>query len=473
MSETSRPVATASWIFMSLPAAVLGVSLLASTAGTAAAQARQLSLKCDAIEQKSRLSPLGVPVYQGYDGWFFRQGDLETMFELPDYAVEMLGNVDRALRYKGTRLILLPMLPKGLVAHDFVPNNGILSDMIYDADLAEQQFDALVQELRATGLDVVNLNDAIRNDPGFDKANYYFKRDIHWQPAGAHLAADFVASHIGELSSEAVGDVEYTVTETAEDRLRSNLHVILNELCQSAVPAENIQLYETKQVVGSLDDLLGDDTSAETTLLHVVGSSFTAESNPFPFNDFLRSRLKQLVGGFSISGGGIDQSIYAWAQNPEGLAKKPKFVVWELPNLTDFIKQASEMNTSIVPAIVGSCEGELKLLDRTFDDAAEVDFDLPPMSGSASSYYLEYQFANKALSDFELNYTYPDQTVKKVAFTNPPRATGLSKLYQTIPGDTKISPVRVSLTINDGMKSAGTVTLCRFPNEVNEQQVQN
>lgn len=466
-------IATALRILISLPTAVLGVSLWASTAGTAAAQSKQLSLKCDAIEQKSRLSPLGVPVYQGYDGWFFRQGDLESLFELPDYSVQMLTNVDRALRYKGSQLVLLPMLPKGLVARDFVPNNGILSDMVYDPDLAEQQFDALVQELRATGLDVVNLNDAVRNDPGFDKAKYYFKRDIHWQPAGAHLAADFVASHIEKLSSDAIGDVEYNVTETVEERLRSNLHVILNELCQSAVPAETIQLYETKQVVGSLDDLLGDDSSAEAAILHVVGSSFTAESNPFPFNDFLRSRLKQVVGGFSISGGGIDQSIYAWAQNSEGLAKKPKFVIWELPNLTDFIKQAPEMNASLVPAIVGSCESNLKLADKTFDAATQVDFDLPIISGSASGYYLEYQFANKALSNFELNYIYPDQTVKKVAFTNPPRATGLSKLYQTLPGDTKISPVRVRLTTDNGMKSAGTVTLCRFPNEVNEQQVQN
>jgi hypothetical protein len=472
MSATQK-LSTTSWIVMSVPAAILGLSLWASTAGTATAQPRELSLKCGAIEQKSRLSPLGVQVYQGFDGWFFRQGDLESLFELPDYAVQMLVNVDRALRYKGTHLILLPMVPKGLAAYDFVPNNGILSDMVYDVDLAEQQFDALVQELRATGIDVVNLNDALRNDQNFDKQNYYFKRDIHWRPAGAHLAADFVASHIEKLSSDAVGNVEYTVTETAQDRLRSGLHVILNELCQSAVPAETIQLYETKQVVGSLDDLLGEETSAETAFLHVVGSSFTAESNPFPFNDFLRSRLKQVVGGFSISGGGIDQSIYAWAQSPEGLAKKPKFAIWELPNLSDFIKQAPEMNASLVPAIVGSCAKDLKLAEKTFADVADVQFDLPEISGSASNYYLEYQFSNQALSNFELSYTYVDKTVKKVAFANPPRATGLSKLYQTLPGETKTPPIHVSLTIDNGMKSAGTVSLCRFPNEVNDQQVQN
>lgn len=454
-----------------LSLAVSIVSIFGLMAGDALSQ--EYKYKCEEIEQKSVLSSFGSQVYQGYDGWFFRRYELKSMFEMPDSVVSMFANVNRALASKGTHLILLPMLPKGMAAYDFLPKDGVLADMIFDVRLAREDYRRMTSVLNDVGLDVVNLEEALREDPSFDRNSYYFKRDLHWQPAGARFAANKVAERIESCVSDAMGNVEYTTSGPVEGRLVSSLNLVLNELCQSPVPTEPIELYETKQVVSSLDDLLTEEPVTDTAFLHVVGSSFTDEAKPFAFNDFLRARLRRVVDGFSIAGGGVDQSIYAWAQKSEGLGRKPRFVVWELPNLADLIKLAPEMNRTIVPAIVGSCENEYLIANQKFESSSQIDFDFPDLSGDPGSYYMEFNFSNRALTEFNFSYEYPGQVVENVNYRNPPRVTGLMKLYQALPGGRIESPLKVIVDLGANTTSAGSVSLCRYPAGIVELNVQN
>ncbi|PDT80350.1 hypothetical protein [Sinorhizobium sp. BJ1] len=431
------------------------------------AAAGDILYTCTGLEEKSPYTAFGVKMYQGYDGWFFRKGDFETLYELPDDTLQMLGRINSALKAQGVHLILVPMLPRAIAGSAFVPNGGMLSDFLYDAHLAGEQFDLLIETIRHRGIDAVNINEILKATPSFNPGNYYFKRDIHWTPEGARLVAAAVADRIRSLQDGREGSIEFETTQNSGGRLhKANFNAILNELCQSKIPPEDVNIYETKQRIGSLDDLVEDETSAQTEQVHVVGSSYTDELTPYHFNGFLKQFLKQNVGGFSVSGGGVNQSIYAWAQNSKGIGKKPRFVVWEFGDLDDLRKLTTDMNDSIVPAIFGDCGDVFAVSDRAFEETDTIGSDLPKLMDKAADYYLRYEFSNKALSRFQLRYRLEDGSVRKVNFENPPRVPGLNTLYQSLPASAETRPVHVNLKIEGGLTSAGRVKLCRYPSGI-------
>ncbi|MEX2694829.1 alginate O-acetyltransferase AlgX-related protein [Rhizobium mongolense] len=456
-----------------LRAAVLVASVLACVTFSAVApslgqvQAGEFMYKCDGIAEKSLYSAFNVKIYQGENGWFFRQGDLESFFEFPDDTMEMLQHINGALTYQGMHLIILPMLPRGIAEGSYVPNGGILTDRFYDAGFAEDQFNELIEMMRLKGLDVINVADVLKKDPSFDPGTFYFKRDIHWTPEGAGLIAQATASHIRGMQGNVEHEVEFETRPGTDTQLhKATFNTILNELCQSKIPPEEVNVYDTKQKVDSLNDLLDEDNVNDSEPVHVIGSSYTDDVTVYNFDGFLRQYLKQNVGGFSISGGGVDQSIYAWAQNPNGLGKRPKFIVWEFADFVDLRKLTRQMETSIVPAIIGDCSDDLKLAEKTFDETDTVDLDLPALVGKASDHYLAYTFTNKALTGFQSSYSYANGPAKKVSFENPSRVSGLAKLYQALPGGTRNAPVHVRLEIEGAAKSAGSVKLCRYPERI-------
>jgi hypothetical protein len=442
-------------------------TLVCAAISATVVRAGEITYKCEGLEEKSPYTAFGVKMYQGYDGWFFRQGDFETLFELPPETLELLSRVNSALHYKGVHLTLLPMLPRAIAGRAYVPNDGMLSDIIYDPELAAQQFDALLESVQQRGIDSLNINAVLNNNPSFDKGAYYFKRDIHWTPEGARLVADAVATHINALQNGPANVTEFeTSMESGAQLHRANFNAILNELCQSKIPSEEVRTYDTKQKVGSLDDLLGESDDDNPDAVHVVGSSYTDDITVYHFDGFLRQYLKQNVGGFSISGGGVDQSIYAWAQNTNGLGKSPKFLVWEFADFVDLRKLTASMNVSLVPAIIGDCADNLKITEQAFREDSVVSLDLPPLAGKAAEHYLRYEFDNRALTNFQLTYAYDDGSLKTVSFENPSRVSGLDKLYQALPAGTGAAPIHVDLKMSVGAKSAGSVKLCRYPDGV-------
>lgn len=423
--------------------------------------------KCQGLEEKSSLSSIGVKLYQGYDGWFFREGDMESMYELSPEALKSFQNVDRALSYEGIRLVLLPMLPRGIAAKSFIPNGGAFPDLLYDPDFSAQQFSGMVQSLRQAGIEAVDITKIREEHPEFDWDKYYLKRDIHWTPEGARIVAKAVANRIRELHPENDSAAKFE-TEATKERaaIRFNLTKALNEVCQEKIPPESVQVYKTKRVLDSLDSLLSEGTADTQELIHVVGTSFTDERMDFNFDGFLREDLEQEVAGFSIAGGGLTQSIHGWTQNAAGLAKKPKYLLWEYSDLQSVLQNSAYLNDTLVPAIIGDCTDELKVSEGKFDETDTVDIDLPLLEGDSAGHYLRYEFSNKALSRFLLTYRFDDGSAKKVSFENPSRVSGLNSLYQSLPSSTKAHPTHVTLRIHGGLTSAGQVKLCRYPSSV-------
>ncbi len=207
----------------------------------------------------------------------------------------------------------------------------------------------------------------------------------------------------------------------------------LNEICREKIPPESVTGYSTKRTVDNLDALLTeDDTPGRTSSMSSV-RPLRMSGSDFNFNGFLREALKHDVSGFSIAGGGLTQSIYGWTQNANGLAKKPEILVSGNTRTSVDSAKRDYVDETIVPAIVGDCDGVLKLAEKTFDETDMVDLDLPALVGKASDHYLVYAFASKALTGFQSSYSYANGPAKNVSFENPSRVSGLAKLYQALP----------------------------------------
>lgn len=451
---------------LSLVGAAMGVAL-SVVLGASSASAGAIAFKCEGLEEKSRMTSIAVKMYQGYDGWFFREGDMENMYELSPEALDAFKDVRSALAHQGIHLVLVPMLPRGIAGSAFIPNGGIFGDMFYDPAFSAGQFHTMVASLRDAGIDAVDITEIRDRKTDFDWNTYYLKRDIHWTPEGARVVADALAEKIAGMVGEIPNKAEFKTELTGkQEPIRFNMGKALNEICQEKIPGESVTGYVTKRSVDDLDALLGDDTEAVQDLVHVVGTSFTDERMDFNFNGFLREALKHDVSGFSIAGGGLTQSIYSWAQNANGLGRKPRILVWEYSDLQSVLRNVDYIEDAIVPAIVGGCEGELKLAEKAFEKTAAVELDLPALVGKATDYYLAYDFSNKALTSFQSTYAYGNGATKIVPFENPTRVSGLAKLFQALPGGTKTAPVHVRLDLQGGAQSAGSVKLCRYPNGI-------
>lgn len=435
--------------------------------GPALAASDKVLYACKDIETKSPLSTIGVQVYQGKDGWFARAGDLESMYEYPPQTLRMLSRLNEVLRSKGTHLILLPMLPRGIAGRNFLPDGGLLSDRIYDASFSASQFDALIASIRAEGVTAVNINEVLEKHLEFNRDKYYFKRDIHWTPEAAELVAGAVAEQVRQIQPENPRPVQFETSKVAGSKIiQSNLNKSLNELCQDRIPAEEANLYETKQNVDSLDSLLGDETTEEDHSIHVVGTSFTDEVLIFHFNGFLRQALGQNVDGFSLAGGGVTQSFYGWANSEIGAGRHPKVLIWEFNNAAELIGVTPYLAQVLTPAVMGDCAAQDEIASAEFKDASTVAFDISAARAAGANHYLRYDFSNKALREFKLRFNFVNGEHQIAVVENPSRVQDIDKLYHELPDD-KGSPVKsVELEIAEGHKSSGTVKLCKYPANV-------
>ncbi|CTQ56358.1 hypothetical protein LP7551_04918 [Roseibium album] len=436
--------------------------------GQAASQENQGSeflYSCVDLQERSPRSSIGVKLYQGHDGWFFRERDLENLFEISEESLKALQSVNQALAYHDIHLVLVPMIPRGIVGRDKIPNGGLLSDMLYDAEFSGTQFSAFIESFKEAGIDAIDINGILEQNPEFDRASYTFSGDVHWKPAGARLVARAVADKVVQIEPELGSLAEYETSATGEEVLiRFNLTKSLNELCEDRIPPESIETFATKRKLDSLDALFdSDDNSDGRELLHIVGTSFSDEALHFNFAGFVREFLQREVSNFAVSGGGLTESIYSWSQKKTGLEKRPRILLWEYSDLREIQKDLDFVKDVIVPSIFGACAGELEVASGDFAEGARFSFGLPQTGGLARDHYLHLSFSNAALTGFRITYQYADGSEERVVFSNPKRVSGLNKLYQNFPENRGETPVKLSLEVENELVTSGNVQLCRYP----------
>jgi hypothetical protein len=114
---------------------------------TAGAQADELKYNCPDLAAKAELTNFGQSAYQGKDGWFFRSNDFNHLYPLPAKNAAMLKKLNSLLELKGTKLVMIPLPSRGVMAKKFLLPDGIFGNVLFDEAFAEQEFKKLVRRI--------------------------------------------------------------------------------------------------------------------------------------------------------------------------------------------------------------------------------------------------------------------------------------------------------------------------------------
>jgi hypothetical protein len=352
------------------------------------------------------------PLFQGYDGWFFRENDLKMDFSISPETAQYFGRLNDALSSRNIKMVFVPLLSRALMAPDTV-NRDDPWQRDYDADLAGLSYDGLVKDLRAQGLNVVSLLPLAdiyeKNDPYL----YNFKRDIHWKPEGAQLVAGPLADALKKLPEyDALTKVSVLSKKREQVGRAGTITEELQKLCKGDIQAEPFSPYEGEKVIEqNADALFG--AASETTPLALVGTSFSAVDE-FNFLPFLEESSKLELANFSIPGGGMFTSLISYLSSPFFQEHIPPAIVWETQSVYNFNKGSENLFRQAIPAVYGPCSGDRVVLKKNValtGDRSEYPLlgNMKDLSISGSGYYIHLVSDNLGFKKYTLEMDYDNQ----------------------------------------------------------------
>ncbi|MFC6585186.1 alginate O-acetyltransferase AlgX-related protein [Sulfitobacter aestuariivivens] len=131
----------------------LAMVALALAPGKAAAQS---AYDCRALEVHGAL-----PAIEGRDGVFFRiDPDMHAYQTLSDESIALIGELSRALRSRGTTLVLMPVPGRGHVLAHQLP--AMAQHVGFDPDIATAVHRDVMQRLAGAGIAVADPRRALR-----------------------------------------------------------------------------------------------------------------------------------------------------------------------------------------------------------------------------------------------------------------------------------------------------------------------
>ncbi|MFA7276765.1 MAG: hypothetical protein WC043_08185 [Pseudobdellovibrionaceae bacterium] len=352
------------------------------------------------------------PLFQGYDGWFFRDNDLKMDFSISPETAGYFGRLNKSLDKKGIKLVFVPLLSRALMAPDQVNHEDIWQEN-YDVNLARHSYAALVADLEGQGINIISLLPLSETYEKADPYQYNFKRDIHWKPEGAKIVAGIVADNLKKIDGyDSLTKVTTLSKERAQVGRAGTITEELQKLCKGDIEAEPFKPFEGERVLDqNADSLFG---AAETTTpLALVGTSFSAVDE-FNFLPFLEEGSKLEVANFSIPGGGMFTSLISYLSSPFFQEHTPPIMVWETQVVYDFNKGTENFFRQAIPAIEGPCAGDNiiahKKVELTGEDKPYIVLDgLKKLGVSGNGYYIHLVSDNLGFKQFTFEMDYENQ----------------------------------------------------------------
>jgi alginate O-acetyltransferase complex protein AlgJ len=261
--------------------------------------------------------------------WLFTKYEFADQSDAVDTqaTIQLLEKTNKLLQSKGVALAVVIVPSKVRIYSDQLPADKPLDS--YTAG----KYDNIVKSLTASGVSVVNLNNAFLSNPNRTSDTPFFLRlDTHWSHTGAMLAAETIKAHI-----DATPSLKAALTAVPEEKFEANWRKqkvnqrardLVRLLPPSAAnyPAEQAMSFKAVRVKESQAGLLGDDKVGIT----VIGSSFSNKNTAYP--DALRFVLQRELLDISIP---VDQGPWvgmdAYLKDDAFKTRRPKLIVWEIP----------------------------------------------------------------------------------------------------------------------------------------------
>ncbi len=422
-------------------AAIAGATL-SFASPTAAAEPHY---RCDRLTAQSEHSSDQDDILsQGRDGWFFRaeNTDLDEFFVLDSESLAYVARLGAVLRERGTRLVLMAVPTRALVAYDQLDAAVPLQGRYARRD-ALAEYRAYIAAFRKAGLDVVDLDPEMlrtRMGPAF-----YLKRDLHWTPQGAKLAAQIAAAEIDRLlgAKASEGRASYVTRQTRVEPMTGRLQTMINQFCDDAVPAQEVTVFSTEREgaaggtgAASEQALFGDDAGGGPQVV-LVGTSFSATPT-FNFPGFLSQALGRSVLDYSISAGGLSTSMLSYLETSDFDRDPPDVLLWEFLGYHPFEEDGVAFR-QMIAAAAGTCTGTERLVTEAraevtgAGDLLTVPDGVPPVTGSGG--YLALEIPDRTVRRFTLELEYADRDADIVTIDQAPPYESSSRFFLELSGD--------------------------------------
>lgn len=411
-------------------------ALVAALAGAASAPAAAAPLyRCDG------LSSAEPPLMQGLDGWFFRPTDLAELYLPSKEVLALLERLSTDLAARGTRLIMMPVPPRGLVASDRL-DTSVPEEALFAPAEAAAEYRALIAALARAGVAVVDL------DPGKLAAGarpgFYLARDPRWRPEGARLAATAAAAAIGPGR----GDAPYRTATVGTGAVTGLLQGDVNRLCAGAVPAETVPVFNTAPPPNS-----GGDAAVV-----VAGDELVADAGA-NFAGFLAEAARRPVATAPAALASAD-GLLAYLDSSAFAVAPPPAIVWQIM-AADLPRLDLVTLRRLIGAASGPCNRDGRLVAAGRAEVTGSGEILRPAPGGDRGSYVRLTFDAAAPRRFTLAVDYADGAVDAVSVeaapTAPPTNTVAIALSEDFPAP--IADIRLlGLT---GPEVGVTTDLCR------------
>ena len=393
-----------------------------------------------------RLSDAMVSMTQGLDGWFFRgpSTDLAEFFPLDEEAQGLLRRLSGALAARGTRLVAMPVPPRGLVASDRL-DPSVPEQALYSPGDAAMEYRALVEALRRAGLAVADLSpDLVRGrlGPGF-----YLKRDSRWTPDGARFAAEVAAASIARP-----GGRPAAVRPSGSAPVSGVMQAEINRLCGGQVPAETVALYKAEATT----------VPAGAPTIVVIGGDLAADSTA-GFAPMLAARTGAVVLDRAIADSGATGALVAYLESDAFAERPPAAILWQFM-ATDPLSVDTIALREMVGAANGPCTGDGRLVatgSAQLTGSGDV-LTAPPSATALPGASLALTFTGEPLQRFTIEVEYQGGDADAVSIEQAPPLPLSRRIFLALSDDFTKPVERIRLIgLPDERGVAVTAELCR------------
>jgi hypothetical protein len=402
--------------------------------GCMPAYAEQQNIKiCDAIKNGSGLEPdesYMKALSDSENGWLIPDSHLQPVKPMSADVAADVARLSSILNKNGTQLAMVWVPYRSIVYPDKVSIKTRAGSR-FDKEAAISGYVQLVQQWQKLGVLTPNLYEVYR---GTDESNpVFFKRDPHWTPRGAELAASAVADLLRSRPTFKKIPSRNYETKTVATKSRSGQYVdILNRACGLSIAPE---LVEVRQTTAKEQEDTGNLLEEDKPSIVLLGTSMSTNAGNFAFNfaGALQQALSADIENNSVGGGKADGAILDYFSSGRYVEDRPSFIIWETP--VYYPLNSNIALRQIIPAIQHTCNADNAMAYNKVDLlGGEQKILTVPLSikSQAKRDYIYLQISDLSVVQFGLQFQYADGKKENLQIKRSTRTRNNGRFFMEI-----------------------------------------
>lgn len=375
------------------------------------------------------------------------------------------------MKNRGIELVILLTPTRGLIHYDQISDEDRKKYNFTNLDKAWDSYWNSIDSIRNHGIHIVGVK---RPEPD---QSFFYKRDHHWNSAGAEISAKAVSEYVKNLP--VYKDISKKEFITRDDGAYDFFGVskkVFKKLCDTRQPPERVikKLTTLAGAASNESDLFGDTKNPEIVLLGTSNS--TMEPSFANFEGFLKQNLSADIINMSVSGGGLDTAFISYLNSDYFENSPAKIAIWEIPSYYDISNQNNFFREATAAAN-GNCTDKTNMIaqvkDLVIEDPSVLALDkLSSKNITGNDFYVNINFEKPISKPFQLDLRYVKNR-DKYKFQRAGRYLADGKYSLSLRNDKKENLDKVVLTLPPEAKgNKVNVQICKKDSKLKEARLE-